>query len=74
MVKHNDNGYDVVIIGAGMSCLLCCCYLAAGMKVFVWTTLGMGISGVAYLGFNTAQLMIKKVNRKNKHHRESVTH
>ncbi len=36
MVKHNDNGYDVVIIGAGMSGLVCGCYLAkAGMKVLI---------------------------------------
>ena len=36
MLKHNENGYDVIIIGAGIGGLVCGCYLAkAGMKVLI---------------------------------------
>ena len=35
-MKKSSNTYDVIIIGAGISCLVCGCYLAkAGMKVLI---------------------------------------
>lgn len=36
MPEHRENSYDVIIIGAGISGLVCGCYLAkAGMKVLI---------------------------------------